>query len=348
MEWFKRISLEQGILFFTALFALFYSIIGFIIFGHAVGITSIWTKISYTIQIFIICLIYYCFYSINHYFLIQKVWQKGGVVRYGFSFLLVVLALSPIAAQLIAWLPMVRETNIHPVNNGKIFEDINFWIPFLGMLASIPFVISLQWYRQRSAIDHLEKEKSATELSLLKQQINPHFFFNTLNNLYALSIKKDKATPEVVLQLSELMRYVIYKGKEDWVKLAEEVKYIEDYINLQQIRLHKKLDYRFEKHIQDEHLTVPPLLFILLIENAFKHGVEPAEEDCFLHMRLETNEKSLSFYCSNSIEELVPNIEGIGLENLRRRLNLRFPGKHEFWTEIKENTFEATLKIDLS
>ena len=267
------------------------------------------------------------------------------MVYYGFAFLAAVILLYPLAGQLILFLPMVKQTEIHPLNNGEIFDEINFLIPFSGMLASVPFILALEWFKQRNEIISLEQEKSATELNLLKQQINPHFFFNTLNNLYALSIKKDEATPEVILQLSELMRYVIYKGKEEWVSLEEEVKYIEDYIRLQQIRLHKHLDFRFEKQIEDPKFQVPPLLFILLIENAFKHGIEPAEEDCFLYISLSGREDQLEFTCENSVEEREDETNGIGLSNLRRRLELRFPNQHHFEIQEEAHRFKAILKL---
>ncbi len=213
------------------------------------------------------------------------------------------------------------------------------------MIVSVPVIVAMQWFEQNSQIANLEKEKSATELNLLKQQINPHFFFNTLNNLYALSIVKDKQTPEVIMQLSELMRYVIYKGKEETVLLKEEIKYIEDYIQLQQIRLHKQLDFKFDKAITDEELRIPPLLFITFVENAFKHGIEPAENDCFLHLSLKSDGQQLVFICTNSLEEKNNAPAGIGLQNLKRRMALRFPNQQEIVVEEKDNHFKATLRI---
>lgn len=347
--WARKISLEKGILLFTALFAVFYAGLGFTIPGNPMGEASPLTVISYTLQIFIILLIYYCFYWINHYFLINKMLKQKGVIFYGFGFIAAVLLFYPVAAQLISWLPMVRQTDIHPMNNGLIFEEINALVPFFGMLFSIPFILAIKWYRQNNEITALARERSEAELKLLKQQVNPHFFFNTLNNLYALSLTQDRQTPEVILQLSELMRYVIYKGKEGHVPLAEEVKYIEDYIHLQRIRLHKRLDFRFEKDITDEKLPIPPLLFITLVENAFKHGIEPAEGAGFLHLRLESGAGDLLFSCKNSVEERVAEPGGFGLANLKRRLELLFPERHELTTEEQgQNTYTATLKLNLS
>ena len=112
-------------------------------------------------------------------------------------------------------------------------------------------------------------------------------------------------------------------------------------------RLHKKLDYTFEKNISNPELRIPPLLFIVLIENAFKHGIEPSEKECFLHLDLTSDEHGLVFICKNSLEEKLVGEKGIGLDNLKRRLALRFPSQHSLEVKETENTFETTLKISL-
>jgi LytS/YehU family sensor histidine kinase len=242
---------------------------------------------------------------------------------------------------------MVQQLGIHPIVQSNIFDGIHASIPLIGMILSIPFILTVQWFKQRSEIAALDKEKSETELVLLKQQINPHFFFNTLNNLYALSIKKDEATPEVILKLSELMRYVIYRGKEQQVKLEEEIKYLKDYISLQKIRLHKQLDFQFEQEVKDDQISISPLLFIILVENAFKHGIEVAEHEAFLHLYLKSHNKQLVFCCMNSIEGSSTHTPGIGLSNLRRRLDLLYPNRHHLSLEHNDFTFKATLEIQL-
>ena len=135
------------------------------------------------------------------------------------------------------------------------------------------------------------------------------------------------------------------RGKEEKVAIKEEIKYIEDYIQLQQIRLHKKLDFKFEKEIANEELQIPPLLFITFVENAFKHGIEPAEKDCTLHLKLKSTAEGLSFTCENSVEEKNTAPSGIGVENLRRRMELRFPNKHKISLSEKPNYYSATLEI---
>jgi hypothetical protein len=350
-KWIQKINLEWAILGIVVILSTF--VVFAILPEHyeeEITTQKYWrVGILFSFQFALMLFLYYIFYWINHYFLINKVLQKKGAIYYAFSFLGVLFLLFPIIAQLIAYIPIVDEWKIHPVYNHSIFNGINLTIPMIGMVLTIPFILAFQWFKQRSAIAILEKEKSETELNLLKQQINPHFFFNTLNNLYALSLKQDERTPEVILQLSDLMRYVIYKGKESQVTLSEEMTYIEDYIDLQMIRLHKQLDYSFEKEINDKSLSIPPLLFIILVENAFKHGIEPAVGDCFLHLFLKNDETGITFICENSFDKIEDTSKGIGLENLKKRLNLLYKNKHELtFEEIEKNekwVFKASMKL---
>lgn len=345
-RWINRISLEQGIRVLIGLFALQYTALVFFVFDKpALAGATIFTAIGMAAQIFTILMIYYTFYLINHYVLINRLWQQGGIVYYIFGLAATVLILSPIAAQFISWLPMVQTTDIHPAHNGRVFEDIHFIIPSFGMLLSIPLIMVAKWWRQQRELATLARQQSEQELGLLKQQINPHFFFNTLNNLYALSITNDRQTPEVVLQLSDLMRYVIYKGKEATVSLAEEVRYIEDYIRLQQIRLHQHLDLQIEKDVVDEEQRIPPLLFITFVENAFKHGIEPDEGESFLHIYLRATPGEIVFRCENSVSETPQEQAGIGLTNLRRRLEILYPDRHTLEFRRQNQQFTATMTL---
>lgn len=351
VERIKKVTLEQALLLLMVVITSLTTLIGI---NQNLEIANFGDFIRqspylmwYFLQGFLMLFIYYCFYWVNHYILINNVLKKKGIVYYVLIFLFFVLVFYPIAAQLVNWLPMVRAWKVHPAENGRVFDVINFMLPFMGMLISIPFILAIQWFKQTGEIATLEKEKSETELNLLKQQINPHFFFNTLNNLYALSLKKDEATPDVILQLSELMRYVIYRGKEETVMLKEEVKYIEDYIELQEIRLFKEFDFRFTQNIEDGNLSIPPLLFIILVENSFKHGIEPAEHKCFLHIHLESDKDSLLFTCTNSYEPQTETEKGIGLENLKQRLALRFPNQHDLNIIENEGVFRVELRLNI-
>jgi len=227
-------------------------------------------------------------------------------------------------------------------------NDINLSLSFSIFLFSLPLIIIVEWSRKERALSQLRAEQATTELALLKEQINPHFFFNTLNNLYAMSLTQEANTPETILKLSGLMRFVIYKGKENFVSIKEETAYLQDYLDLQTLRLHKEAAINFTKVITNEELPIAPMLLITLLENAFKHGIEPAEEACFLHAHLEVTEEAILFSCHNSRPpDLLPTPPGIGLHNLRRRLELLYPERHELTLQETATDYHATLTIRL-
>lgn len=313
--------------------------------GNSGWLAALPRFLGYTFQFFLLNLITYFFYYINHYYLIPRILKPKGVIYYGFSIAGVILIFYPILSQLAQFLPMLDELNIQMYS--QLFPEDRGAAPLLVILFSTPFIVGIDWFKQNSDISNLEKEKTRTELNLLKQQINPHFFFNTLNNLYALSLTKDEATPEVILRLSDQMRYVIYKGKETSVSLGEEIQYLEDYIQLQQMRLHQQLDLQFTKTITDPNTRIPPLLLITLVENAFKHGIEPAEGPASLHIDLKADERQLKFVCTNSVESPSGKPPGIGLTNLRRRLDLLFPNKHQLHLNNQPHSFTAKLELEI-
>jgi hypothetical protein len=360
-RWPRHIGLEGGIVLTLAIAALGLStleLFGEQIFSPATSqpaarqatrTTAVFS--SHSLQYFLILLTYYGFYLINHYLLISKVLKQRGLFYYAMAFLGTVLLFYPLAAEFISWLPMVRQHTIHPVTEGRIFHSINAVVPLAGMLLSIPFVLAVQWSRQGSALATLQRDRTQSELTLLKSQLNPHFFFNTLNNLYALSLTQDRATPEVVLRLAELMRYVIYRGQEEKVPLAEEIAYIEDYLELQTLRLNQDLDLRFERELADARFPVPPLLLITFVENAFKHGIEPAAGAGYLHLSLRQTPEHLTFTCQNSLESDTGSQApdgGVGLANLERRLALLFPGRYVLTTTRSSAAFHAILQIQFA
>ncbi|MBX2874454.1 MAG: sensor histidine kinase [Saprospiraceae bacterium] len=354
VKWLESLGLEKVILLILALLTAIgasFSAFDYVFNASHTGLNAVLVGMGIflldSIQLFLIYLVYYFFYYINHYFLIPKIFKEKGVIYYGFSVAGLILLSYPIFVSAVSALPLVQRMQYDRYTaTASIFATDGGGLPFVIMVLSVPVIIAYEWFRQDRELAVLEKEKTATELSLLKQQINPHFFFNTLNNLYALSITKDEQTPEVVLQLSELMRYVIYLGKEEQVSLEEEIKYIEDYVQLQQIRLHKKLDFQFEKNLAGPIPDVAPLLFIVLVENAFKHGIEPAEKPCYLHLNLKTEAGKTEFICENSLEQTSSSEGGIGLENLRRRLALLYPDRHQLQIEAGVDHYKVTLSLD--
>jgi hypothetical protein len=305
---------------------------------------------SITAQFFSLFFCGFTLFWINRHILVEKVWVERGVVVYALSVLATVALLYPLLSGLFLLMPInYMGEPIIPAVEANPFDSNNGQVALAVMLMSLPVIFTLRWHQKNNQLDKLAKEKTASELNLLKQQINPHFLFNTLNNLYALSRKKSDQAPEVILQLADLMRYVVYKGRENRVLASEEAKYIEDYISLQSIRLRKSLTLDVDIQIEDSTAQIEPLLLVILVENAFKHGIEKATTDCYLEVKLKVSASKLTFFCENSLEsdDHSSGTPGIGLDNLKQRLALQYPERHQLSIEQSADSYRATLKIDL-
>ncbi|WP_299104294.1 histidine kinase [uncultured Tenacibaculum sp.] len=211
-------------------------------------------------------------------------------------------------------------------------------------------VLFLYWvFKQIKMIISLKTENKKAELLHLKNQVNPHFFFNTLNNLYGLVDEDTEKTKTLILKLSDMMSYSIYRGDDDYVTIEEEIIFLEHYIELHKIRYYKNIDITFDVEIIDEGIKVTPLLFINLLENAFKHGVENLRNDAYIKAKLKVSSAVIYFEIENNFDpEEINSQSGIGLKNLQRRLELIYPKKHQLnFTELK-NIYKATLTIYLT
>jgi len=222
---------------------------------------------------------------------------------------------------------------------------IMFWV----LIFTTPLYLSFNWFQQNAQLAALRNEKLETELSFLKSQINPHFFFNTLNNLYALTLENSKAAPEVILKLSDLMRYTIYDGRAESVPLQQEVTFIENYLELQRIRLHKKSTITFQHNISNLQLSVPPLLFVIFLENAFKHGVETLRDNAIVDIEISESKGVIKFYILNNYDHEERKLKGgLGLENVKRRLKLLFGNQYKLEIVDQENTYRVYLSLNLT
>jgi two-component system, LytTR family, sensor kinase len=194
----------------------------------------------------------------------------------------------------------------------------------------------------------LEKEKLNSELAFLKNQISPHFFFNTLNNIYSLIGINAEDSQKAVLKLSKLMRYLLYDSEHGNTKLSNEIDFMNNYIDLMKLRVSSKIKLSISFPQSYEDINIPPLIFIPFIENAFKHGISYREKS-FIDISMTTDKESVKFRSINSLVKIGEEIEtgqsGIGLENVTKRLNLLFPGKHELKINKSETEFEVLLKI---
>lgn len=223
-------------------------------------------------------------------------------------------------------------------------HDKNFALSLF--LIPIPLLTLLFIYEQWKWFQSLQAEKTEMELAMLKTQINPHFLFNTLNNLYSLTVQQSEQAPDVVLKLSDMMRYTIYEGKKDLVTLSSEISYLEDYIDLQKIRYRKKVDIQFNHQVSHD-FQIAPLLLIILVENAFKHGVEKLRTNAYVHIELMEADNAIHFVIENNFDpEEISTEQGIGLENLKSRLALIYPNKHQIKTTQIDNTYHVQLTIE--
>lgn len=219
-------------------------------------------------------------------------------------------------------------------------------IGFGTLAVSMPAFFSVNWFVQQEQLNVLENERLQSELALLKSQINPHFFFNTLNNLYALALDQSVNTPAVILRLSDLMRYTIYEGNSAFVPLELESKCLEDYLALQRIRLHREADIRMVQELRDPNIPVVPLLFLSFVENAFKHGVDTLSTKPFVHIELRTNDNYIHFLMENNYDPLERQAgAGTGIENSRRRMQLLYPGKHTLSITDQDHIFRVAISI---
>ncbi|HCN12188.1 MAG TPA: histidine kinase [Chryseobacterium sp.] len=202
----------------------------------------------------------------------------------------------------------------------------------------------IQQNEMQKKLTEISKEKSDAELKLLKTQINPHFLFNTLNNIYGLSIKKSEETPEIILKLSKIMRYNIFDSAKDKVSVQKEIENIQDFIDIQKIR-HKSVNVEFNHIIDNSSQEISPLILLHFVENAFKHGASESRFNSFIKINLKLENQILFYEVENSKEHNVhKDSTKIGLNNIKRQLELLYP-KHSLSINDAEDLYFVTLKI---
>jgi hypothetical protein len=199
----------------------------------------------------------------------------------------------------------------------------------------------------RRLLHQIEKEKLNAELLFLKAQINPHFLFNTLNSIYALAINKDDRTPGAIVQLSELMRYIMKEANDDVVALDKEIQYIDNYVALQRSRLGDTVNLDYQQHGNAVGKKIAPLILITFIENAFKHGVNP-DKNSVIEIDLNIMNDEVKLYVFNNKVNVKNEEQGIGMKNSKERLEALYPSKHALIIDDATETYKVELSITLS
>lgn len=294
-----------------------------------------------------IIIVYFNLYYLFPHFILKKKYFKFliyfilsllllYVVRTGFNYLLV-------------------SKNIWPEADGiqKAFTFNHVLAVVIGEVYVIGFVstikLILDWTFERERVEKLEEIQLKTELQFLKAQIQPHFFFNTLNNLYALTLEKSKQAPDVVLKLSEIMEYILYDAKEPKIRLLNEINYIQNYIDLEKLRFGEKVAVQVNMQGNIGVVSVPPLLFLPFIENCFKHGaVDNDKLDVLIEFNVDES-NVLMFKVTNNYNLFTQDKKnhGIGNQNVLRRLELLYKDKFTLNTKTEKQNYIVELFIQL-
>ncbi|QIP15747.1 histidine kinase [Spirosoma aureum] len=241
---------------------------------------------------------------------------------------------------------------IAPTLNRNWYETLSYnffstlW--YLGLM--VPLKLSIDWYEQQRMLQKIAVEKLQAEVNFLRSQVNPHFLFNILNNLYALTLKKSDLAPDMVLKLSEMMEYMLYDSDDARVPLEKEIGYLKNYIELEKIRCGDHSDIALQINGNPNGQEIAPLLLLPLVENAFKHGVGKQAEKSWLHGTLTLKATAMEMTVENNKPTAQPKQQkgGIGLTNLRKRLELLYPGRYTLQTEDRLDTYKAALYISFA
>lgn len=229
-----------------------------------------------------------------------------------------------------------------------IIRGFLFYVSAVG--ASVALHLSMRWKQSEKARAEAELGRSQAELKNLKNQINPHFLLNTLNNIYALTAFDQEKAQWAIHELSRLLRYMLYENQTDRVCLNDEVEFLQSYISLMRLRLYSNVEVKAEfDYPKEEHLQVAPLIFISLVENAFKHGISSGGKS-FIHILLKCDKKHLHFACENSNTPKSKSDKspgGIGLQQVASRLEYAYPNRYEWNIELADNGHTYRSVIDI-
>lgn len=294
----------------------------------------------------------YITYFVYKYFVIPRLFRPGKQRLYAIAVIVVSVAVTfrfaayEITSPLYHILQWQREILPYP-SWGVRQNQQAVWLHYI-VVVTFCFAVGMltEAYRQRLAREEVEYERNRAELALYKAQINPHFLFNTLNTLYGLLITQSDKTEATLERFINITKYIYNNANREFIPLVEEVDYIDQYIDLQKLRLNEFADVSFAHEVENGTMPVPPMMLITFVENAFKYGVS-SNEPCFIHIRLHQQANTLRFEVKNSVfGHTAKNSKRMGIENCRRRLSLLYPDRHRL--ELgngKDNTFHVILEL---
>ncbi len=249
---------------------------------------------------------------------------------------------------------MVLEAIYYPDTRGKRFPGIVFSLldvmPVIMILSGFKFAWDAS--KKQLEVDELRSSVKESELQFLKSQINPHFLFNNLNNLYSYAMVQSPKTPSIILELSSVLRYMLYDCKEQYVALPKEIEHLKNFTKLNELQIEERGTVSFQTKNITSGYRIAPLILSVFIENAFKHSTASQSKDITVDVAIKvTNSGMLEFECRNSFQQLtnVDNLSsGIGLQNVKKRLQLLYPDAHELSIQLIEDLYTVHLKMQLT
>lgn len=313
--------------------------------GRDVVSTSFFVKI-------LCCIVVFYF---NYIVLVPKLLLRKKPLLYAGAVLLAVAVFSYLFSKYEGPPPFMKhDPQMQPPPGMKMKPRFHF-IPNVFMFALHVLMSTVlrmyeEWNASFKKQKEVETEQKTSELNFLKAQLNPHFFFNSLNTIYSLSIKKSDTTPEAVLNLADLMRYMLYETNKELVRLTDELSYIESYIELQKLRLTDNNIVNYEVNGNPHGISVPPLLFICFIENAFKHGVTTSR-NCEIDIKFNISNNEVQMLVVNDINLQASSKDGtpgLGIENTLKRIELYFAGSYKLDKYVANNKFYVDLLLTLN
>lgn len=292
---------------------------------------------------FYIVLVYF-----NLNYLFSNYLRKGHYLLY--------LGLLILAAAILTPLKLLLKYLLLGLPSESLLDNLSVYFFSTFLVAGLSTVAKMMtdWFRQNRESQELVNQTMQSELRFLKSQINPHFLFNTLNSLYALTLKKSDNAPDIVIKLSEMMRYMLYECNERRVPLSKEISYIRNYLDLEKLRQQKNVQIDFKVAGNVSNQQIAPLMFMNFLENSFKHGLNTGIHNGFVNILMEVKDNEVNFHIENSKGSIMPSTPdsarpsgGIGLVNARRRLELIYPNNYNLNVKETPNTYTVELKLEL-
>lgn len=298
-----------------------------------------------------------CYYFIKEHLIPKFLYKKKNLLFILLLLLLMIVFANVMVFLQLGWYELTKLFEWEDLHDTKVLfnpyyqlYDI-YIIIFAGCISAISFKLMIDQLMSQNQYAQLQKEKAQTELSFLKAQINPHFLFNSINSIFASIDKNNLEARETVLKFSDMLRYQLYECNTDKISFEKELSYLNNYVELQRLRKEENLSIIIETKGEMNGFEIAPLLLIPFVENAFKYASNHDDAENILKIVLTKGSNFFKFYCMNSKDKYVSRniIEqgGIGIKNVKRRLELLYPDKHELEITDGEKTFEINLKIEI-